>query len=569
MMLLGTFCASACIQTGTVQPTTDADSRPALALEVHEPAYGAFAGDGDVVVSGVVTDPEAWVWVEGQRVNVGEAGGFRVTVPIEGQVRVIDVEAAAPEAHLRQRLPVFAGLDPIDTWPGGLALRLTPLGLEHMAEIAAETIAELDTGGQIAAALPTLEVDGLSLVPAGVSHTPITVSLEPIEAGIALAIGTADAEIAYTVDSELTGPLPLALSLDALSLGATLGLETDPGGAVSVAVSDPTVALVGPHLQVAGIEAAALAGVADALAAGVSSALEGALAGLAGPLGAGFDLGGLAGFELDLLGTPIAVAIDAVQTDGDGVGVVFDFDLGDEGGENTVQAPAAAAAHPGSDLALTLHEGMFQLLLQSDLIELLEQDLQLPGIIGDVVGLPITLLPGGHLVPADRTGWCLALDPGAAGVARLQPHTEPFATLLLPDLVLDVGVSTPTLTCLPWLSASLQLEIGLAVTSGTALGVDLTIDDGAVLFYAAEGDWPEAQLVAGLGGLVESVIGLVGGSLELDLADLFGSVGAGTTTTGALPLGDLAPRLLDSEAAIAPDGSPLPGSAVVSVSLWD
>jgi hypothetical protein len=392
--------------------------------------------------------------------------------------------------------------------------------------------------------------------------------------GIELTIRVEEAWLGFDIDSDLTGPLPLDVGLDHIELGATAGVALDEQGQLVLSVSDTRVDLSTPHLSIAGIEATFLSGLGQGLADVLAAALEGVLDGLAGPLLGDLGLGSLASFEVDMLGTPLTIELGDVATDLDGIGAVLGVGLGTVPADPTgVTLPTAAQAGPRADLAVTVHEGLFQLLLESDLLALLEQDLELNGLLGEVIGLPVTALPGGHLAPADRTGWCLSVVPGEARAARLQDGTRPLAKLLLPDLILDVGVSTPAARCAPWLEASLELELMLELTGGTALGLDLQVRDGTVLAYTPEGDWPEAEIVDGLGGLLDASIGLLGGAFELDLADLLGGGILGTTTgtgTGTgLPLGELAPRILDNEPVLDEHGVPVPGLYVLTLSLWD
>ncbi|MBA2319859.1 MAG: hypothetical protein H0V89_01780, partial [Deltaproteobacteria bacterium] len=65
-----------------------------LVLTVESPVADSWLGDAtSVTVSGHVTRPDAWVWVEGMRANVGPAGNFSVELPVPGPYRIVDVEA--------------------------------------------------------------------------------------------------------------------------------------------------------------------------------------------------------------------------------------------------------------------------------------------------------------------------------------------------------------------------------------------------------------------------------------------------------------------------------------------
>ena len=93
----------------------------------------------------------------------------------------------------------------------------------------------------------------------------------------------------------------------------------------------------------------------------------------------------------------------------------------------------------------------------------------------------------------------------------------------MPDVPLTIGYRLGVGgECTPWLDATLALQIGLTVQDGTKLGFNITIPDGAVYYYGAPGDRDEMEIVDQLGGVFDSLIGLVGSQLEFDLAEMVG-----------------------------------------------
>lgn len=536
-----------------------------LVLVVDEPLYGTFVGDR-ATVSGSVSDPSATVWIEGYRARVGTNGTFRVEVPVTGDFRVIDIEATrppmpsagdsgdAPGEHLRERRPVFSGADPMIGWTGGIGLRLTPVALDHVAELVQTEVDALDLAGQIDALLPSLALGGLAFVPAGTTMRPAEVSLVSGPDGLALTITLHALEVALDVTTEQFGTTPVVLGLDTITLGIGVDLSLDADGNLLVAVTDPILAFGDPVVKIGAIEPTFLEGWVAGLTDGIAGLLEGALG-----LGVGLidDLViPFAGFETDALGFPLVLSLADAHTDTDGVGLLLGMDLGTPATAPLV-VPSRIDAGPQADLALSVHEGLMQGLLGSDLLSLLDLDLELPGFLGEVVALPIAALPGGEQLPGERTGMCLSLVPGEARVARLKPELAPLAVLTLPDVSVTVGVSTATATCAPWIEASLAVQ-ALFDAEGTTLAARFAVVDGAVLAYGAEGAFDEDEIVAGLGGLVDVATSLLGTSFAIDLSTLFG--GAGDTD---LPLGALAPRMLDATAGSTP------GEVVVGLSLWD
>ena len=61
-------------------------------IEITAPAYGAFVGDGPAVVQGVVSDPQAFVTVEGRGVDVNEDGSFDLIFNVQNIIYKLDVK---------------------------------------------------------------------------------------------------------------------------------------------------------------------------------------------------------------------------------------------------------------------------------------------------------------------------------------------------------------------------------------------------------------------------------------------------------------------------------------------
>jgi len=518
-----------------------------LALRVDAPAYGAFTGAGPVTVRGQVTDPRARVWVEGREANVGTDGSFQVELPVDGPYRIVDVEAANPESHLRERRPVFSGFDPMETWPGGVSLRFTPRGLDHIGETLGQTLDGLEIFEALA-----------SGVGATVTHAPTDVTLTPDETGIALLATVRD--LSFDLGIDVFGFGDLSLGFEELALGATLLPEVDDQGLIVLSVTDTTVVMGDPILELGMLDPQIIEDLLGGLTGGLGALLDGVLDGVLGltgiPLGGPFDV------ETDLLGTSVSMRLDEVYTDDDGLAVVLGMAL-DEGETPVTVVPAPSWIGLGpADLTVGVHEGLFQLLLTSEILDLLDQDLDLGGVLGTVLGVTIESLPGGYMAP-ENTGWCLGIDPGEARVARLQSGTDPLAKLYLPDLRFEVGYNTATTRCSPWLDASVALEIGFALQDGSELALDLQVAEGVVHHYASTGNWTEDEVIEGLGGLLEGVLGLLGGQLAFDLDDLLGgALGGGL-------LGESSLSLVDAQPLHDPSGQHIEGLYGWSIRLWD
>jgi len=562
----------ACQSSGTVLTVPGDEPGPPvppaidLSLTVDEPVAMAFAGD-EVVVSGRVNDPEAVVWVEGYRAVVGSAGAFQVTVPVPNHgsdlQRTLDIEAVNPSKQLRERIPVLSGSDPLANWPGALTLRFTPTGVDHLAEIVEDAAIDLDLFGQLEALLPDLVVGSFSATPLGLTHWPVDATMESGTEGLDLQITVRKLQIAYQVQTgTFLGDGDVELGFDTLTLGAVVEPSIDASGIFALAVTDTTLVLADPEITIGGAGSPALEALLDGALGGVIGTIEGLVDGLVSSFGR-IEIFGPIGTELDLLGTPIELSIDRLATDDDGIAAVLGIDLG-TGTESVIRVPTADEAGFRADLAVAVHEGLFQPLLQSDLLDLLDQDLELGGILGDILGGPIKALPGGDDVPDDIEGWCLALSLGDGRTVRMRDGTAPMATIVLPEVFVDVGITTADEDCADWLDLTLALEADLNVTEGTNLALGLRVVDGHVTQYATTDAWAEQEVVEGLGGLLTALTSLLGGSLSFDLTELFGGL-----DTSTLPLGDLQLRITGNEQALNTDGDPIEGLRLITLSLWD
>lgn len=537
-----------------------------LQIDVSEPAYGQFIGDGPVRVAGQVSDPNAIVWVEGREVNVDASGLFAVEVEVGDLYRIIDVETARPDAHLRERLPVFSGIDPMETWPGAMPMRVTPIGLMALGDALEPTLEGLGLEDAIFGVIPSIETDLLTFIPIGLTRDPVDVVLVPTATGLQMDVVLTD------VVFEADAILPL-LGEDLIFVGfeeIVLGIEVNPtissSGAISLGFGSSTVTLSDPILETGTLDPVVLEDLLAGALGGLGPLISGAVDLLLAGLGS-IDLLGPLDFETDLLGTPLSISLDDLGVDEQGLTLVLGVGLGADATQREAPVPSVEELHWAAHAGLGLHEGLFQALLGSELLDLFSQDIELGGLLGNVLDLPVRALPGGVAAPPVVDGWCLALNPGEARVARMDPTGDDLAVLLLPDLNFNVGYQQGSDVCLPWLDASLALEIGLGLDENLGLALDIDVTDGAVLSYATTAEWTEPEVVDGLGALVELAVGLLGGSLgDLGGLDLGGLLGGGTGTGAGLPLGEIV--LLGSEPVTDEDGELVPGLVYLSLRLF-
>lgn len=541
-----------------------------VTIEVTSPAYGAFLGDGPIAVTGRVTPATATVRIEGELVAVDANGGFTASLPFDHAYRIVDVEGASGATYERVRVPVFAGRDPLETWPGGITARVTETGLARVGEGLGGVIDSMGWSDLVLAALPSFESDYVDLVPTAVTHSPTVVELHPAEGGIDTRISLRDVTIAADLTLTLwdwTYTTPLSIGYGEIEIGALAVPDVDDDGMVTLSLTDSTIAFDEPEVAVGDLDA----WVVELLMEGVSALVE--------PLGellldfvlesfGTVELGGPYAFSTDLMGVSLDARLADVYGDLYGLGIALGLGIDTPAPEGELPIPAPSneldAAGAPVHAAIGLHEGLFQAVMSDELLSTFDQDLDLGGAYGELIGAAITALPGGSSAP-EGDGWCLSMAPGDARVVRLQDGLDPLAIVYLPDFRVDIGILHGA-ACKPWLEASLAAEVGLRVSGGTALSMDLDIREGAVLAYAATSDWEEDEVIEGLAVWVEGAMALLGGGFSIDLADLAGGFESMDPTGGLL--GEIEPKLVASEPMLDADGRPIEGLYAVGLQLW-
>jgi hypothetical protein len=536
-----------------------------LTLEVTSPTYGEFMGSDDIVVTGRVQPLLAQLRVEGKVVEPAADGTFEVVLPVNHAYRIVDVEASVDGRNLRERVPVFRGHDPMETWPGGITGRLLPSGLVKLGEALGIIIDDLGWQDQINAVLPAVTDANFSLTPIGVLTEPTVVELEPGDGGLAAVFTLNELTLNYQVEVPLIGlSETLSIGYGQIAVGGTLVPVLDDDGLIYLSMTDAVIDLSDPIFELGFLQGWLFDIVVDAINGWVVEPLGELLLDVVLDQLGTIELGGPFAFEFDLLGTPLAAELSRLVTEVSGVGLELGVGIGEPAPTESLGLPIPGldtAYSSGAHATLAVHEGILQLLMADALLPYLSAGLDLGGVFGDVIGAGITALPGGDQAP-DGDGWCLSLDPGTAYVARMQEGTDLLGIVFLPDFVLDAGIKQGG-SCDTWLAASLAVELGLTIEDGTKIGLDMQVPEGAILEYGAEG-YDEAEVVAGLGNYLGTTLGLLAGSLlDFDLADLLGGLGG-----AGLPLGDLAPEMLGSAPLLSEDGTWHEGLYAVSVKLW-
>ncbi|MEC7986634.1 MAG: hypothetical protein VX278_15815 [Myxococcota bacterium] len=538
-------------------------------LDLESPEYGAFYGEGPIPVSGVISPPTAELVIEGAIVNVDPLGRFSYEVPFEDpskrSYRVVDVELR--EGELKERVPVFAGKDPKETWPGGLSARLLPEGLRILGESLGGLIDESGWSDSISSQLPVADLTWFILNPVGVVHDPTVVALNGAEEGVAVdfslrGVGI-EYEISWTDFDGVAQTEPLFMVFDEIAIGATAVPEIDENGILIFTLVEADLTMDSPDFQFGVLEGWVAEWITDQMWTWIlEPVMENILDTILAEVGS-LEIGGPFAFETDLMGAPLGLSLYDVYGDPDGLALGLELQVGElqEQGAQGLKIPTETEA-PDAQLAIGLHEGLLQELLAGQLLSMLSQDLDLGGAFGSIIGNGVLALPGGDDAP-DGDGWCLSIAPGSASVVRLQEGIAPLAYLYLPDLNVNVGIKDGS-DCEDWLVASLATEIALEVSDGSVLGIDIEMPEGSLLYYGADADeYEEEEVIAAFSSYLETMLGLVGGFAEIDLGEML----AGSEEGEGMGLGNVSLNVVDSR-SLWYDNPDIEGLYALSINLW-
>lgn len=528
---------------------------PDLQLTLTSPEYGEFMGQREVTVAGFVSHSLARVEIEGQAVEVQPDGRFSLTLPVDGPYRVLDVRAAFREVEVEQYVPVFRGEDPSLTWPEGVTLRLTPSAFERVGAALGAQIDNLGWADQLSGLLPPLDTPLGQIALDRVTHAPTVVVLEPGWDGLDVGVSLREVAVEGSLEIMLgTTPLqlPVRIGYDEIRITALATPKIDEDGMLSLTLGEPDIHFGTPFVEAFMLPLDFLTPMLEGFSSLIEPLGELALGGLISFVDT-FELGGPFAFETDLLGMPIEARVSGVWSEPTGLGGGMGIGLGAPAPMGPLPIPAPVESDPRAHLAVGIHEGLFdRLVREADLASMIAQDIQLPGLIGEMVGNGVRNLPGGELAP-EADGWCLSLAPQPAQVVRMQAGLEPMAVLYMPDVIVDIGILSGG-SCDTWLQTSMAFELGLRVTDGTVIRLDILAPEGRVLYYGAGDGYDELAVTEGLGVFLEGATSLLGGQFSFDLADLLGG-GLGGLGLPGFEQAEL--RVLDSRPMLeegAPEG---------------
>ena len=545
------------------------DQEP-LVLEVTGPDYGVFLGSEPATVTGTVSPTHAVLMVEGERVYPNTDGSFTVDLPVEHAYRNLDVKASLGEQEARWRTPVFRGEDPSLTWPDGVALRLLPQGMDRMGNFVGQIIDDTGWAEQISAILPAYDGSIFQIRPIGVFHEPTDVLLFPLDEAIGAGVSLRDIKLEYEVAVDSFGAsVELSIAFSEVAIDATLEPWLDGDGVLWLGLADPDLTLGEADLVLGPVDGWLGELIIDAVNEWVVEPLADLLLGFVIDQFAELEVGGPLAGELDLLGTPMSFALAELYTEELGLGADLGIGIGSPAPTTGLGIAIPDETTPGTgdaDAAIALHEGLLQVAIGDLLFDLFDTQLDaILGMAGPLLGNLITALPGGEQAPADAQ-WCFEFAPGEAYVARMHNGVAPLGSIYLPDFGITAGMQSGAV-CDPWLEVSMATEIDLVVEDGSKLGFDLSMPEGAVLYYGAEGV-DEDEVVEALGYSLAGTLSPLLGSFAIDLGDILG--GGATDTDSPLSgiTGNLDIEIQDSQRFDSGPGAADESLYAVSIGLF-
>lgn len=539
-----------------------------VTLTLTSPEYGAFLQEGPVVVSGRVSDASAIVLVDGQPVTVAHDGSFETSLAFTGDYEVVDVRVSGDHVlSVRERVPVFSGNPPMDSFPEAMPARFTNDGLARLGVALGAQIDATNWEDQLLASLPSIDTAQVKMIPTAVTHSPTVVVLQGVEDGLLVGIELRDVVIHTDVTFEIFGSattLPLTIGYETINIGAMTTPTIREDGVLVLLADETSVDFADPVFKLDGNDIVGLPFLIDAANALVEPAAEWLSDQFLGFLGE-TELGGPFDFETDAMGTSLAISMKEVAGDPEGLTMGFTVGVDAPAPEGPLTVPYPSPSERVTEpvhLVAGVHEGLLDTLVGGAVGDQLGSGLDL-GSYAVILGNLVTQFPGGEYAPPSPT-WCVDLAPGPAQVVRLKDGIEPMGVLYLPDVDLTFGTENAGV-CETWLAANVALEINL-VADGSKIGIDLALGEGAVMAYAAPREaWTEDEVVAAIEGLLNNLGGILGSQLSFDLAEMLGD-GGGEGLLGAL--GPLEPQIVDSQPMLDAEGQPIEGLFALSLSLW-
>ncbi|MEL6342791.1 MAG: hypothetical protein AAFV53_06635, partial [Myxococcota bacterium] len=431
---------------------------------------------------------------------------------------------------------------------------------QQIGEEMGAVIDALDWAQTITDLLPSFTTDGFGIEAVGLLHEPTVVQLVGVPDAIDARVSLRDVGLEYSMWVDVLGnriEAPISLFFGEIAIDALVVPSLTPEKTLSLELTEPEVIMDDPDITILVLEGPLLEWVLENIATWIIEPLGEVLLDLVLAEYGVIELPEPLSFETELLGMPLSIELSEIGGDVEGVRAGLGVGI-DEPVSSVFTVPVPHDETTGTQVAMGVHEGLLDTMLNEDLLSQLDSFLAEEPAIGALLGGGITQLPGGDDAP-EGAAWCVSMNPGTATVVRMQASIDPLAVLYAPDFVFTFGTLNNGV-CEDWLVASLATEVGVGL-DGTELTIDIQAPEGVILYYGAD-DYDEQEVVVALGDYVSNLVNLAGSFIDLDLGSLLGDL---TLIEGMTPL---SPTVTSSEPLYNDDGSWTEGMYRVELQLW-
>lgn len=318
-------------------------------LEITAPPRGTYTAGGTIEVRGVASDDVGIdsVTVNGVAAEVDAAGRFKVSVPLEPGIVVL--ETVATDAGGNQVTDTRATLAGELAPPGtridnGLVAEISPQTLSVLGDLVGYFASGVDLTSLVSAANPVLKKGGsclgVSVDVQSIRYGDIDVSLSPASGAIETVVRITDLDVdmkAHYKVACIGASSGVHLSADSLELRGDVGLALE-NGAIAVDLPGVDASFTGFALQVGAIPSS----IVDLIVSDIDQRVANAIEGPVGDMVPGTLSGLLADFSENAISTEIlGTAID--------IGVrPTNLELGADGGKIALELVSSAPEIQGA-----------------------------------------------------------------------------------------------------------------------------------------------------------------------------------------------------------------------------
>ena len=216
----------------------------------------------------------------------------------------------------------------------------------------------LQDGLAVSNQLPTIDNGTWGLTPIGILQDPTEVALSPVRAGIGVDfmlnnVGL-EYEFWYNDPNFGSGTIPMLIQIEQIGIGATADPILESDGTLTLSLYDADLTMQNPEFVFNGNNASVLEWILQNGSQWILEPIaENLLEQLLTQIGT-LELGGPLEFETDLMGSTLAVGLDELYGDRDGIALEMSLSVGEtlSTDGSYVPIPTIEDAHPDAQLAV-------------------------------------------------------------------------------------------------------------------------------------------------------------------------------------------------------------------------